>query len=300
MSTYLELDSIWRDRQIYPNPCDYQLTPEQVSTWTKSAREVRALPQSPGERPLDFVSSISAWNVALPYPRVELFANRFIEVSTITGGNTFTTTVDHGLSINDIVMTSSPGYSTSNGVQRNVEYHVIATPTTTTFQVSLTAGGAAAAFTNGTGLALIFAVLTAADYDDVITATDNALLLLTFPRIYLDVHSHRYNDLRMIKSPGAVLAEAKFVLVLDKIIFDDNLMPIWIHYRSHGEQVMRFKRDDPVHIKFITRDGSTIDFFTESDLAIATNPLKQTIITIMDTPYIRDAVYTHHSTDPIM
>jgi len=200
MATYIDLDSVWRDRSAFPNPCDYSLTPEQVATWTKSVREVRALPQNANERPLDFVSSINVLGATLPYPRVELFATRFVIVDNITGSNTFNTLVAHGLTINDVLITSSPGFTLSNGVGREVEYHVVATPSATSFQVSLTPGGAVQAFINGTGLDLVFAVLgdpadPLSDYLTVSAQTFSAKQIVSFPRIYLDVHSHRYDTL---------------------------------------------------------------------------------------------------------
>jgi hypothetical protein len=304
MSTYIDLDSFWRNRSAFPNPCEYSLTPEQVATWTKSVREVRALPQNANERPLDFVSALNLLGATLPYPRVELFANKFIDVDSITGGNTFNTLVPHGLVVGDIVITSSPGFTISNGVGREIEYHVVNIPTPTSFQVSLTPGGPVQSFTNGTGLELVLAVLgdptdPTSDYATVTAETAAAKQLVTFPRIYIDVHSHRYNDPRCIRTIGGILADAKFVLVLDKVQYSDDLQPLWLHYRSHGEQVMRFKRDDILFIRFMTRDDTTIPFFVEPDLTIPTNPFKQTLITINNTPYLRDAVFSNHQIDPI-
>ena len=304
MATFIDLDSFWRDRQSYPNPCDYQLTPEQIATWTKSVREVRALPQNANERPLDFVSAINLLGVTFPFPRIELFANRLIVVDSITNSDTFNTLSSHGLAVGDIVMTSSPGYAFSNGVGRNIEYHMVNIISPTAFQVSLLPGGAVQSFINGTGLELTLAVIgdpadPTSDYVSVTTANNDAIQLLTFPRIYADIHSIRYNDPRCLRTIGGILADAKWVLCIDKIQYDDNLQPRWIHYRSHGEQVMRFKRDDPLFIRFMTRDGTTIPFFTEPDLTIPTNPDKQTLLTIDNTPYLRDAIFANHMVEPI-
>lgn len=304
MSTYIDLDSVWRDRSSFPNPCDYSLTADQVATWTKSVREVRALPQNANERPLDFVSAINLLGVTLPYPRVEIFAHKFIEVDSITGGNTLNTLVPHGLAINDVVITSSPGFSISNGVGREVEYHVVNIVSPTAFQVSLTPGGPVQPFTNGTGLEMMLAVLgdpadPLSDYASVSTLTSDAKQILTFPRLYIDIHSRRYDDPRYIRTIGGILADAKFVLVLDKVQYSDELQPIWLHYRSHGEQVMRFKRDDPIVIRIMTRDGTTIPFFIEADLAVPVDPFKQSLITINNTPYLRDAIFANHMVEPI-
>jgi hypothetical protein len=303
MSTFIDLDSVWRDRQAYPNPCDYQLTPDQVDTWVKSSREVRALPQNANERPLDFVTSINVVNLTVPYPRIELYAPRIIHISSITTG-VMTTVDDHNLTTGDIVMTSSPGYGTSSGILRNVEYHVVVT-SATTFTVALTSGGVALALVNGTGLGLELAVIDdpvaiGSNYTSIMTSWSEGLQLLNFPRIYLDFHSHRYNDARFLKTIKGILADAKFVLTIDNTQFDDTLTPKWLHYKACGEQVMRFKKDDPVVLRLMSRDGTTLPFFMESDLTIPTNPDKQVMLTVNCTPYLRDAIFSNHAVEPIV
>jgi len=303
MSTFIDLDSVWRDRQTYPNPCDYELTPDQVDTWVRAVREVRALPQNANERPLDFVTSINIVSLTLPFPRIEIYAPRVIVATSILAG-VITTMDPHGLTTGDIVMTSSPGYSSSSGIQRNVEYHVIVL-SPVTFSVELTPGGGALSLVNGTGIGLELAVIDNpliinSNYATVIAAWSAGLQLLDFPRIYLDFHSRRYNDMRFLKTIKGVLADAKFVLGIDKTQFDDTLTPKWLHYKSCGEQVMRFKRDDPVVFRLMSRDGTVIPFFTESDLSVPTNPDKQTMLTVNCIPYLRDAIFANHATEPIM
>lgn len=296
MSSYVDLDSFWRDRAAYTNPCSYQLTPKQVDVWTASAREVRPLPQNPNGRPLDFVNALHIIALTLPYPRVELFASELITLLSVTS-NTFT--ADFPAVLNDVIMTSSPGFAASIGLQRNVEYHVI-NVAGNTFQLSLTAGGAPVTFKDATGINLLVADITTGDYATVIAATDAAQQLVTFPRIYLDFHCLSYPDVRLLNTAGGILADAKFVLGIDKVQFDDNATPIWIHYKSHGEQVFRYRRNDPVVIRIMTRDGTTIPFFDESDDTLVTDPNKQSMVTLSVTPYVRDANFTNHAVDPIM
>lgn len=298
MATYIDLDSIWRDRAAYPNPCAYELTPNQIETWSRSTRETRPLPANPNERPLDFVNSVSLITLTLPYPRIEIYATRTISVDSILA-NTLTTLDPHNLVVGDILMTSSPGYSSSTGILRNVEYHVISTATPTTFQISLVSAGPALALTDGTSLDMLLAVLTAADYDTVIGNLDDAIKLVTFPRLYVDFHSRKYPDTRMINTNGGRLADAKFVIGIDRVQLDDKLTPTWIHYKSHGEQVFRFKRDDPVVLNIFTRDGTTINFFNEGDLSIPTNPMKQSLATFMIIPFVKDARFINGQLDPI-
>jgi hypothetical protein len=67
MASFINLDSIWRDREMYPNPSDYQLTPSQVESWFRSARTIRAFPTNPNTQPLDFSMSVNIKHLILPY-----------------------------------------------------------------------------------------------------------------------------------------------------------------------------------------------------------------------------------------
>jgi len=67
MSTFIDLDSIHRDIELYPNPCDYQLEPKQVRDWFSKDRTTRAYGQNPGNQTLGFVSSITTKFLTLPY-----------------------------------------------------------------------------------------------------------------------------------------------------------------------------------------------------------------------------------------
>lgn len=300
MAGYVDLDSVWRDRVAYPNPLDYALLPNQVDTWIKSSRDTRALPANPNERPLDFVNSITLLAATLPYPRIEIFTNSFVNVTSISAGNVFNMTGPFVFTNGDIVMTSSPGF-VPNGIFRDTEYHILGpfNAPVTSFQVSLTPGGVPVTLTPGTGLNLQFALIPVANYSVVMEELTAAKQLVQLPRLYVDFHSQRYKDTRLINTAGGVLSDAKFIIGIDKVQFDDNLTPIWIHYKSHGEQVFRYKRDDPVYIRFMTRDGTTIPFFDESDLSIPTNPNKQSLVTFMIIPFIKDNRFSNGQLEPI-
>jgi hypothetical protein len=299
MSIFIDCDSVWRDRQQYPNPMDYQLTAKDIETWTRSGRTVRSVPQNPNERPLDFASSIEIRAASLPYPRIELFATESVVVDSVDTTATLFSVDPTGLAVGDVVMTSTPfGLS---GINRNVQYWVIATPTPTSFQVSLTQGGPqyTQLVVGGPGLNIELSIIPPADYDTIMAQLNEALLLLTYPRIYLDFHCNTYKDAYLIRTAGGRLADSKFILFQERIQLDDRQTPVWIHYICRFEQVMRFKRDDVIALRFFTRGGSTIEFFNEPNLDVPTNPLKQSILTFEIKPYLRDAAFVHHSADPI-
>ena len=74
-----------------------------------------------------------------------------LTVTDITGTNTFTTSVNHGLNVDDTIVPSS----STNGLTAGTAYFVFATPALNTFQLSTTFhGGLASSFTNGTGLTI--------------------------------------------------------------------------------------------------------------------------------------------------
>ena len=89
-----------------------------------------------------------------PPPPDDVFDNgRTIKVTSITGGDTLNTATAHDLVVNDDLYYFE---TTANGLTQNKVYYVVATPTSTSFKVSATEGGAAIALTNGTGLDLDF------------------------------------------------------------------------------------------------------------------------------------------------
>lgn len=67
MATFIDLDSVWRDREIYPNENSYELGPKKIVTWFKSARTVRAFPQNPNLQPLEFATTVNITYMTIPF-----------------------------------------------------------------------------------------------------------------------------------------------------------------------------------------------------------------------------------------
>ncbi len=67
MSNYIDLDSFFRDRIDYPNENNFELTPQQVQTWFKSARAVKAYPSNPSLQPLEFATTVNVCTLVTPY-----------------------------------------------------------------------------------------------------------------------------------------------------------------------------------------------------------------------------------------
>lgn len=193
MASYVDLYSLWRDRDTYPNACDFEVLPSQIKHWFKESREVRAFPQKPNARPLEFVDSITLLSLTLPY--------------------------------------------------------------------------------------------------------DDRLAVL--PRLYVDFHSRLYNDQYLLNQIDGKIPNARFICLPERIQYDiDGTTPIWIHYKSHTDQVMRFNRDDTVTLKVMNPEGIVLPYFIEDDPTEQADITQQSLTTFKVIPYIRDNEYSHHTIDP--
>lgn len=192
MATFIDLDSIWRDREIYPNENSYALNEKQTETWFRQSRSVRAFPQNPSTQPLQFVTTINIKYLTLPY-------------------------------------------------------------------------------------------------------TDQ---LSQLPRIYVNFRSKTYADVHLIQAIDGKQSQAKFICIQDRIQYDNNDIPLWIHYRCTMEQTMRFEQKDTIIFEITTRDGSTLPQ-QDTNIPDPADPLKQSLCTFELTPYLRDGDYQNHLTEPV-
>jgi hypothetical protein len=67
MSTFIDLDSIFRDRTDYPNPANYEVTAKQTEAWSKNVKTVKPFSQNPNTRPLSYVYNVSLFCLTIPY-----------------------------------------------------------------------------------------------------------------------------------------------------------------------------------------------------------------------------------------
>jgi hypothetical protein len=65
MSTFVDLISSGRDREVYPNPCEYTIPAEKLNGWYASARTVNAIPQD--SKTLEFTTSVELCRLTTPY-----------------------------------------------------------------------------------------------------------------------------------------------------------------------------------------------------------------------------------------
>ena len=190
MATFIDLDSSYRDRQQYPNPANYTVKDDQMSSWFTQGRTVRAFPQEIPKRQLEFVASLKLIHFVLPY-------------STALSG---------------------------------------------------------------------------------------------MPIIFVDIHTQRYKDRSLISTISNMHPSIKFVCEFDKYQVDSTGNPVWIHYKTNMNQVMRFSRKSALTFTVILLDGSVL-FIQDNLPPLDPNASVQVHATFEVLPYIRDDEYSNHLTD---
>ena len=121
--------------------------------------------------------------------------------------------------------------------------------------------------------------------------------MLDLPQIYMDFHCLSYDDKYLIASIDGIQASARFICVLDKVQSGSDGNPLWMHYRSPMDQVLRFRRNDPVVFRLMTRDATVIPYYNDPDPTVPADPNKQVLATFTLTPYLKDAHFANHSTE---
>lgn len=197
MSTFIDIDSQFREFPRFRNPADFQVTAEQVETWFQFNRTVRANAKNPATAPLDFAQTVRLKSLIIPY------------------------VVNGGLSID-------------------------------------------------------FSIL---------------------PRVYVDFHSEKFPDIRLMHSIDGLQSEAKFVCSFDKYQVDDASNRVWIHYKCDMEQVMRFQRREPVNFKVMSRNGTALPL-NLVDTGASPDPSLQVMATFEITPYLLDSSFDNHLSSP--
>jgi len=70
MSTFIDLDSTYRNITSYPNPASYTVDGNQIRTWYQSPRQVTQNSIRPGNRIVEFSQSVKVVKFILPYGNV--------------------------------------------------------------------------------------------------------------------------------------------------------------------------------------------------------------------------------------
>lgn len=278
MSNFVDLDSIYRDRLEYPNPCDYKVTATQVKEWSRNTRSKDYSVDN------SLLHTCRIDSLLMPYPRVELFGD-IIEITSVALA-VFTLN-GHPFSTNDII--ESLDATTGNQIVPKTQYEINVIDANT-FNIRAIGGGAnisipAQTFNARNSLRVV--KVTAA----VQTALTNALQLLQEPRLYIDFDCETYKNIDVLSSMYNTHRMDKFVMTYDKIQYDDKGRGMWVIYKTKSTPTIRFQIGDPLIVKISDRYGSPIDWFNDNSTTTLPNPDKQTLLTLSVTPYLRDNYY---------
>lgn len=67
MASYINLDSIFRDRQNYPNPAEFQVSADLIKGWHPNPPKVNATNALVTDRSLEFASTLKLMQLIIPY-----------------------------------------------------------------------------------------------------------------------------------------------------------------------------------------------------------------------------------------
>ena len=113
-------------------------------------------------------------------------------------------------------------------------------------------------------------------------------------RLYLDVHTARYNDTQLINTIDNKVSRARFVLTQEGVQGDNSGFPKWVKFGCRMDQVMRFARDESIVVDIMQEDGFTI-IIDDVALPAAVTKAFQTYILLEVVPYFRDGDYDNHA-----
>lgn len=117
--------------------------------------------------------------------------------------------------------------------------------------------------------------------------------IVVLPQLFLDIHSQGINDQYLVNMINGRNRDTRFVLVQDKTLVDQNGDPMWIVWKAHMQQTMRFKRDDELVFRLFTESGVTlqiVDLLPPDD----PDPSLQVSALFEVTPFRRDGDYSNH------
>ena len=281
MATYIDLDSIHRITRGQPNSASYTVFAEQTRTWLKEARQVNAHSTRPGARAVEFSQSIQCRQLILPYMNVT-----YTEPE-IKGQTTFEI-FDKEEIFKPDGLKDSAGNLIESYTPRRYKEVSFDPPRYKTENII--------------------------GKSDPITVHTSAL-----PRIYLDVHTERYNDKNLLNTIDNKVPSARFVLTQECIQYDASMNPMWVKFSARMDQVIRFARNESFVISIMQEQGHviTIDDYTTSggvfdpntnDIAVKVDPSggtyssvltpskdRQTYILLELVPYYRDGDYNNHA-----
>lgn len=282
MSSFIDVDSIYRNRIEFPNPCDFKIVTNEMASWVKSTRTSSYTPDN------SMLHCLQLERFQMPYPRAEVFTTNIVTPASVDAAGLFTTATAHGLNVNDIIELIDDINVTS--MKRGTQYKVLTTPLATTFTIGLDApvpatitAITAQIFGNNT---CRFALITPA-IQALVAAAKN---VMKQPALYINIEcdSGMYRDTNTLCSMHGVNRNQKFVAVLDYVTYDAQGQGVWCVYKCNMQQTMRFKIGEELKVTVTDRYGDVITCFTDTKIDERPNEYVQTLFTFTIESLIRN------------
>lgn len=294
MSITLSLDSAERDRTLQRDPLNYVLLPKQVEGWSKAPKDIKAVHSDMKKNPVDYASTINLTGVYIPYPKPELFGDLVYATSIDAASNLVFANGTGTIGNNTVIWTSS-SVGAPYGVPVDIPLYVI-NFAVNQFQISTSLGGPPIGLTAATMINLRFVIYT----PEVQAAYEQSKIVLATPILYLILRCDQYKDNNNVRSINNGHSQVTHILQRGGMTPDDYGSPGFLEWHCRSEQTERWALDLPLKVGFQTRSGDDVTFFTETDASLMKplDPYRQSIITFIVTPFIRDATYANHFLEP--
>lgn len=90
MARYIDLNSEFRDREVYPNENDYKTVPVQTRAWRSVPDNARPLSHDPLTRTREFKMSVSVVELTLPYSdAVNNMARIYVNIDNVSNPSSY-------------------------------------------------------------------------------------------------------------------------------------------------------------------------------------------------------------------
>jgi len=279
MSTFVELDSTFRDREKYPSPADFTVDVNQLNGWFAAARTVRAYPQVTQTKQPEFATSVELTNLTLPYN------DAFTNLERVY--------VDfHCKSHNDAFLVN-----TINGMNRDARFVVhfdkIQYATTTTISPQTVVINTN--IVNGSNVVNI-SQTSVSNFTPIPIGTSVTGTGISGGTIVSSVN----NSTQLVLNQPAISTGNYNLSFTYNTTTIESVTPAFIHYKSaHDDQVMRFRRNDSVIFRVFDNQGKTLVIPGEpsSPDNLNINPMNQICASFNITPFTRDNDFANHLTD---
>lgn len=291
MSTFIDLDSTYRNRELFANPCHYVLSGEQVQSWLRSSRTVVPLPNRSQAFPSDFTNSVQIVSLVLPYtPETAALPRVYLDFHCNKYHDKFLVQSIDSRQADTKFICSFDKVQCDDNIATQQAYAVIGPVTITATSRGFSGNGIVVTFTD-TGTLSVSSSSSSTFLVTFDSATSTPANVVSAINAYIAAHPEVSGLVANVTDPSP---PALFTTTGTFTLSGGVGKEAWIHYKCGMEQVMRFARDDTVYFSIMDSLNTVIPI-TDNALPSPVNPARQVYCTFEITPYYRDNTYEHRT-----